>query len=326
MNKLATFSTDDLAVHERSKAWLSFVTTHLGRESEQEQHPDIDFAPAPNQEFKGFLEFGNIETLGINRVLSSASRFARMPDKGGAIQAPAMIIVQLRGRAYLHQDGINTQLSPGYWSILDTANPFSIEYAEQNEHLVLMQYMDGDWRGELGNIGQRCFGESGLTKTVQDLIVSTYREYPRMHASAAQATATSITNLLRVALEEAASQEPVPTVQRQKLKITNYIDNHLHLDNLGICEIAEALGYSVRQVHRLFHEHAGMTVSQYIWTRRINRSFEELRDAANDHRSITDIAFSWGFNSSAHFSRAFKEVYGISPRQCRARIHSAPDK
>jgi AraC-like DNA-binding protein len=33
--------------------------------------------------------------------------------------------------------------------------------------------------------------------------------------------------------------------------------------------------------------------------------------------SISEICFRWGFNGSAHFSRSFKERYGVSPRDYR---------
>ena len=35
------------------------------------------------------------------------------------------------------------------------------------------------------------------------------------------------------------------------------------------------------------------------------------------HRTITDIAFSWGFQNSTHFSRRFKDEFGLSPHEFR---------
>ena len=35
------------------------------------------------------------------------------------------------------------------------------------------------------------------------------------------------------------------------------------------------------------------------------------------HRSVSDIAFSWGFNDAAHFSRAFKERFRVTPKEFR---------
>jgi AraC-like DNA-binding protein len=33
--------------------------------------------------------------------------------------------------------------------------------------------------------------------------------------------------------------------------------------------------------------------------------------------TLTEIAFSWGFNSAAHFTRTFHEKYGVPPREYR---------
>jgi AraC-like DNA-binding protein len=36
------------------------------------------------------------------------------------------------------------------------------------------------------------------------------------------------------------------------------------------------------------------------------------------NKTITEIAFSWGFSDSAHFSRSFRKQFGICPRVFRA--------
>jgi AraC-like DNA-binding protein len=35
------------------------------------------------------------------------------------------------------------------------------------------------------------------------------------------------------------------------------------------------------------------------------------------NRSVAEIAFSWGFTSQAHFSRAFRAQTGLTPRDFR---------
>ena len=52
-----------------------------------------------------------------------------------------------------------------------------------------------------------------------------------------------------------------------------------------------------------------------MWDRRLERSREALM--AGNGASISEIAFACGFNSSAHFSRAFKAKYEVSPRELR---------
>jgi len=36
-----------------------------------------------------------------------------------------------------------------------------------------------------------------------------------------------------------------------------------------------------------------------------------------NNRSVSEVAYSWGFNDPAHFSRTFRSRFGISPTQCR---------
>jgi len=51
---------------------------------------------------------------------------------------------------------------------------------------------------------------------------------------------------------------------------------------------------------------------------------EDLCSPAHAHRLLVDIAFAWGFNSQAHFSRAFRRKYGQSPSAFRQRAGAAP--
>ena len=45
--------------------------------------------------------------------------------------------------------------------------------------------------------------------------------------------------------------------------------------------------------------------------------FVQLENKSLDDYSITQIAFSYGFNNAAHFSRKFKERYGAPPKEYR---------
>ena len=40
-------------------------------------------------------------------------------------------------------------------------------------------------------------------------------------------------------------------------------------------------------------------------------------DPALRHRTIGDLAFSWGFVDASHFSRAFKARFGVGPTDYR---------
>ncbi|WP_308122030.1 helix-turn-helix domain-containing protein [Streptomyces sp. TRM70350] len=62
----------------------------------------------------------------------------------------------------------------------------------------------------------------------------------------------------------------------------------------------------------------GSTVGRWIRERRLRACY---RDPARAHRgtTVTDVAFRWGFNDMAHFSRVFKQAYGVTPSSVIAR-------
>ena len=57
--------------------------------------------------------------------------------------------------------------------------------------------------------------------------------------------------------------------------------------------------------------------SDYIWAQRLDAARRALCDPACAARTVSEIAFSLGFNDAAHFSRAFRARFGCSPRDVR---------
>ncbi|MCY1312770.1 Transcriptional activator FeaR [compost metagenome] len=66
-------------------------------------------------------------------------------------------------------------------------------------------------------------------------------------------------------------------------------------------------------------EDEDQTLDRFIWQMRLERCSEALRQVAGGRASVSEIAFAWGFNSSAHFCRVFKAQYGVSPREFQRR-------
>ena len=80
--------------------------------------------------------------------------------------------------------------------------------------------------------------------------------------------------------------------------------------------ISSAFGISTRYVHALF-EADGKSVCEHIQHRRLEVTVSVLTDPLYAARSIATIALSYGFKSQAHFSRLFRERYGVTPRGFR---------
>ena len=83
---------------------------------------------------------------------------------------------------------------------------------------------------------------------------------------------------------------------------------------------------TTRNLARVFARH-GSTIERAIWTERLAAARRDLLDPRLLDRSITDVAFSWAFNDTAHFSRSFSKAYGVAPSEFRiARAISAPHR
>jgi AraC-like DNA-binding protein len=60
------------------------------------------------------------------------------------------------------------------------------------------------------------------------------------------------------------------------------------------------------------------SLTEWIWAQRLDAAKRDLCDPNRAASSVSEIAFSWGFNDAAHFSRAFRARFGRSARALRA--------
>lgn len=99
-------------------------------------------------------------------------------------------------------------------------------------------------------------------------------------------------------------------------RIFQTIEMRLSDPNLNYQQVASEHGISPRYLQKLF-ESINDSFGHYVKLRRLERCRLDLRSPLHAQKSISDILFQWGFNDSASFSRAFREQYGISPRDYR---------
>jgi AraC-like DNA-binding protein len=117
----------------------------------------------------------------------------------------------------------------------------------------------------------------------------------------------------------ASKRRGVSTLTNYHLaRIKGEIDARLRNPALTVSDVARDLGISVGHIHRLFRQEA-TTPAQYIWLRRLEMCSRDLVDPSRAGHSISEIAFSWGFNDAAHFSRSFRDRFGVAPREWRHR-------
>lgn len=97
-------------------------------------------------------------------------------------------------------------------------------------------------------------------------------------------------------------------------KVQDYIEQHLG-QSLSIEELSNAAGFSKYHFSRIFQGILHEPLAHYV--KRIRMEGALFLLAHRIDKNITDIAYEMGYMDSAVFSRAFKNYYGVSPREYR---------
>lgn len=114
--------------------------------------------------------------------------------------------------------------------------------------------------------------------------------------------------------KEQKEQEMIsPTVVKQ---MVNEIKEH-YTENITLVALAEKYGFSVGYVSSLLKDELGLSFSEYITAKRIQKAKELLADF---RLSIDMVAEQSGYNDYFYFTKVFKKVVGISPNKYRKNL------
>lgn len=105
----------------------------------------------------------------------------------------------------------------------------------------------------------------------------------------------------------------VGTSQPKLLDIVSLMESNLE-EPLSMDELAGFVALSRRQLERLFQKHLQCSPSRYYLQLRLNRARQLLKQTK---MSIVEIAISCGFVSTPHFSKCYRDCFGLAPRHER---------
>jgi AraC-like DNA-binding protein len=282
-----------------------------------------------DHDFRGRIEHLALGAVQLGALEASRHRVVRTAGTRGASDPGHLkLVVQRRGRCLFEQDGRRAWLRPGDWSLYDTTRSYIVSAPDPVDLHVLMLPRESVLRGvrELDELlVRRLRGSSGMGRMACGEIGRSLAAARSGVAMPGQ-TGERIVELVHLALLEQAGRRfepPRRSVLRERIKLL--IDERLAEPGLGAEAIARTLGIPVRTAHKAF-ELENCSIAQYIWDHRLGAARRELERAGC--ASVTDTAFACGFSSAAHFSRAFRAAYGVSPSEWRNGVRPgapAPD-
>lgn len=311
MQPSATFraSTDPLPVADRFPYWADVVAqTFVPLECD---------APARSR-FSANLRHRRVGRIGISDVSASAQRARRTHRKIAlAPHDDVIVVVNVSGRCQVGQRSNEALLSAGEGAMVSTREPYVFAFPESFHQLVLKVPSSLLHVAPARHQSLRlACGPANLLRHLALAILAS----PEASAIGEEtAIERAMLELLRSAAVPASRQAIRATAGASRYEeACGYILRNLSDPALGPAAVAAHIGLSTRSLSRLFAMN-GSTIERSIWSVRLAAARDALADPQLQHRSITDIAFSCGFNDTAHFSRSFVNAYRMTPSQFRAK-------
>lgn len=310
---LRCVSTDGIKESDRCEFWRASTVPVFG---------PLQVELLQDRAFEGSFQFTTVSDLIFSRIASQTPHRVILSGLS-ALRGQGFVkaVLHTRGRSILEQNGRTAILRPGEWSIYDTAAPYSITVPDRAELLVVLIPRERLLARSLDLhdlVARRFSGRRGLGKLIWSLISNTFDEISQIGRRSNHDVANIVVQMTRLALVDFSGERPSVCAQEAlRERIKAYIDDHLNDPDLSIAQLAASTGCTKRYLHMIFHSE-GVSISDYILKLRLERCRQELLNPACLHKSITDIAYSWGFNNSNHFSRCFKRAFGVPPRHTRS--------
>jgi AraC-like DNA-binding protein len=283
----------------------------------------LETTSAEATSFSGHMAYTSVGDAVLCRRSSSAYNLKRVKPFTKHGTDCVKLLLQIRGQTCLDQAGRFGTLLPGRWCLYDLSRPYDISHSSDTEVLLLTlpRLKLESNRYALSDIVVRTFqATEGMEKLTFDFAGRVFEEASGLNADPAMMTIDMIAQLVRMSIlemkGEAVYQTPANILRE---RVRSYINNSLRDPDLSVGRMANYLSCSKRYLHKIFEEE-NCSISELIWEERLTRCFRDLKNPRMLDRSISDIAFYWGFNSSAHFSTSFKKRFGVTARDCRLSV------
>ncbi len=265
----------------------------------------------------------------LSKCQTGAQRFERTPLRIARDGLDYFLLqTHVSGSQEITRAGRRQRSRHGDLMIIDLAGRHDAEATDfTNLSLVVPRHLLAPHLNQPDSQGGRIIrGEDALTTLAVNHMKMLTQTIARMTPCQAEQIIEPTLLLMASALNGstdsvAHGNEAVRTHLKTRARLL--IDNNL-TGNLSPDHLCKQLHISRASLYRLFAAHGG--VQAYIQDRRLKRCAEALLNQSNMDRRIYDIAFSWGFHSEAHFSRAFRAKFGLSPSDARERSRQLSDR
>lgn len=303
-------STNDIPLGERRGFWLNHVSKRVIR---------VDCPAAVNEGIEASLRHLDLDRMRLNQIRANTHSVQRsQADIQSDDRHSVFLCFMLAGEGFSYQGTRCAQHAPGDIILYDTLMPYGQGFPADMEMVVMdlpepvaKQYLR-DWkRGNLLHLHR----DTRFSDTSNEALFQQLGAIMDQSGNANQqaSRASDLLEQVGALISNICSANPDLDLWRL---CRRYIEQHLQDELLTTAQLAKELNSSTRKLQRTFAEN-GFSVQNYIWEQRLERCRKEILTPSLSNRSISEIAFKWGFNDASHFSRRYKSQYGESPVETR---------
>lgn len=273
-------------------------------------------------DFQGKIVTRSIGNLQFSDVTSSGQRVTRSQERISRTSDDYFLIsLQTQGRGLVIQDGRIAELDEGHFALYDSARPYELEFEAPFSQFVARiprSAVTNRLIAPQGLTARSIDGRRGVGRIALGYLAELERQLPVLDSEESGRLCDTFLDLITLALSGPAEDRPQMSNVRlvQLYRVQRYIEDRLSDGALSPVTIAAVHRITVRYLNMLFAA-ADTSVVRWIWQRRLEKCERDLTDARHAGRTISEIAYSWGFNDLTHFSRAFKARYNMSPKDYR---------
>ena len=316
------YSTANAPRSTRAAYWNSVYSSRFA---------EVTFCPADRDGFEAELRVGAIGPLGIARVQSNTTEIERnrshIRRSGSRLFS---FLLMARGTGMFSHYGRETFLEAGDFTLCDNATPHRLHCGDGTE-LLMLRATPAMLRSYLPFperlCGRRLPADSVFAAAAADMSQTLWAKLET--GLPERFSAMVVRNVLDVlatsfAMTFEAEGDESSTVITRRIHARRFIEAHLCEPDLSPSRVANALHISTRYLRMLF-EGETESVTAYILRRRLEECARQIAGSLWRGHTITEIAFSCGFNSAAHFTRSFRDHFGSTPTAYRREHGNAPD-
>lgn len=313
---MPSFSTDDIAPHERFAHWREVRAKTIFGVS-------IDLDRRDQGQFQARCTAMPVGGAALVEMHASSYRVARTEQDIGLSPSDALCIYQqLDGGSWFESGGAEFVVSAGSIATSHSDLPYkTMPTAGDGFHLRLVKIPFVRCKALIER-EQDLFArplqlEPGLTQLFASYFASFVEQAPHLHGAGAEAAVQTLAQFAIMARgmatpREGRGRDAIRAGLLQRAKQT--IENNIYRRDLSPLVLAGLIGISVRQLHLLF-EPTGTSYTRYVLSRRLEHA--RLLLSQFPERSIADIAYACGFDGLSTFYRNFRSAFGTSPADLR---------